>query len=278
MKSFLIFSDLDGSFLHHQNYSYGKNHLVIEKLKKNNHQIIFNSSKTYSEIRIILKTLKLTMMPFSCENGATLYFPKTIFKKIKKSQSFEDYWKINLTNKNSLKWYKILKELKKDFHFEIICDLSKKDIYKLTNLRNIKQMLKREASQLIIWKDNKKNFHEFSKMIKINCKGSLNQGGRFIQISSPCNKRIATKEICHIYHESFGDKFYQSIIAIGDNKNDRDMLNLAKYSCVIKNKYSAPIKLNYLKKNVFYSQTDAPLGWEESLKHLNKKLNGKIYQ
>ena len=36
MKSFLIFSDLDGSFLHHQNYSYGKNDLVIEKLKKIN--------------------------------------------------------------------------------------------------------------------------------------------------------------------------------------------------------------------------------------------------
>ena len=138
--------------------------------------------------------------------------------------------------------------------------------------------VKREARQIIIWKDNKKNFSEFSKMIKINRQGSLNQGGRFIQISSPCNKRIATKEICHIYHELFGDKFYQSIIAIGDNKNDRDMLNLAKYSCVIKNEYSAPIKLNYLKKNVFYSQTDAPLGWEESLKHLNKKLNGKIYQ
>ena len=87
-----------------------------------------------------------------------------------------------------------------------------------------------------------KNFNEFTKIIKINLKGSLNQGGRFIQISSPCNKRIATKEICHIYHESFGDKFYQSIIALGDNKNDRDMLNFAKYPCVIKNKYSAPIE------------------------------------
>ena len=86
MKSFLIFSDLDGTFLNHQNYSYGKNHLIIEKLKKNNHHIIFNSSKTYSEIKLILKQLKLTMMPFSCENGATLYFPKKIFKKIKKSK------------------------------------------------------------------------------------------------------------------------------------------------------------------------------------------------
>ena len=276
MKSYLIFSDLDGTFLHHQNYSYGKNDLVIEKLKKHNHQIIFNSSKTFSEIKLILKKLKLTMMPFSCENGATLYFPKTIFKKIKKSQSFEDYWKINLTNKNSLKWYKILKKLKKDFHFELICDLSKKDLLKLTNLKNIKQMLNREASQLIIWKDSKKNFNELSKIIKINYKGALNQGGRFIQISSPCNKRISTKEICHIYHESFRDKYYQPFIALGDNKNDRDMLNFAKYACVIKNKYSTPIKLNSLKKNVFYSQKEAPLGWSESLINLDKKLNGKI--
>ena len=276
MKSYLIFSDLDGSFLHHQNYSYGKNDLVIEKLKKNNHQIIFNSSKTCSEIRIILKALKLTMMPFSCENGATLYFPKTIFKKIKKSQSFEDYWKINLTNKNSIKWYKILKKLKKDFYFELICDLSKKDLLKLTNLKNIKQMLNREASQLIIWKDSKKKLDEFSRMIKINYKGALNQGGRFIQISSPCNKRIATKEICHIYHETFHDKYYQSFIALGDNENDREMLNFAKYACVIKNKYSTPIKLNSLKKNVFYSQKEAPWGWQESLMKLNKKLNGKI--
>ena len=276
MKSYLIFSDLDGTFLHHQNYSYGKNDLVIEKLKKNNHQIIFNSSKTFSEIKLILKKLKLTMMPFSCENGATLYFPKTIFKKIKKSQSFENYWKINLTNKNSLKWYKILKKLKKDFHFELICDLSKNDLLKLTNLKNIKQMLNREASQLIIWKDTKKNFNEFSKMIKFNYKGSLNQGGRFIQISSPCNKRIATKEICHIYHETFHDRYYQPFLALGDNENDREMLNFAKYACVIKNKYSTPIKLNSLKKNVFYSQKEAPWGWQESLMSFDKKLNGKI--
>jgi len=276
MKSYLIFSDLDGTFLHHQNYSFGKNDLVIEKLKKNNNQIIFNSSKTYSEIKLILKKLKLTMMPFSCENGAILYFPKKIFKKIKKSQSFEDYWKINLTNKNSLQWYRILKKLKKDFSFELICDLSKKDLLKLTNLKNIKQMLNREASQLIVWKDNKKKFNEFSRIIKIKHKGSLNQGGRFIQISSPCNKRIATKEICHIYHESFHDKYYQPFIALGDNKNDRDMLNFAKYACVIENKYSTPIKLNSLKKNVFYSQKEAPWGWRESLMYVDKKLDGKI--
>ena len=276
MKSFLIFSDLDGTFLHHQNYSYGKNDLIIEKLKKNNHHIIFNSSKTYYEIKLILKQLKLTMMPFSCENGATLYFPKNIFKKIKKSKNFETYWKISLAEKNSLEWYKILKKLKNDFQFEIICDLSKRSLSKLSNLKDITQMLNREASQLIIWKDNQKNFNKFTKIIKINLKGAINQGGRFIQISSPCNKRIATKVICHVYHESFGDRFYRSVIALGDNKNDRDMLNFAKYPCVIKNKYAAILKLISSKKNTYFSKKDAPSGWGESLKYVDKELNGKI--
>ena len=276
MKGFLIFSDLDGTFLHHQNYSYGNNDLVIEKLKKNNHQIIFNSSKTYSEIKLILKKLKLTMMPFSSENGAILYLPKKIFKKINKSQSFEEYWKINLTSKNSHKWYKILKKLKKDFQFEMISELSKKNILNLTNLKNIENMLNRDASQIIIWKDNKKNFNRFKKIIKINLKGAVNQGGRFIQISSVCNKRIATKEICHIYQKSFRDKFYKSVVALGDSNNDRDMLNFAKYSCVIKNKFTPLLKLKSSKKNIYHSKKEAPLGWSDSLMYLDKKLNGKI--
>ena len=65
---------------------------------------------------------------------------------------------------------------------------------------------------------------------------------------------------------------------VGIAISDENKIIATPYKTLIKNKYSAPIKLNYLKKNVFYSQTDAPLGWEESLKHLNKKLNGKIYQ
>lgn len=276
MKSFLIFSDLDGTFLDHQNYSFGRNNQVVIKLKNKNHQLIFNSSKTYSEIKLILKKLRLLKMPFSCENGAILYFPKTIFKKLKYSKSQENYWKILLTDKNSDQWYRNLKKLKKKFDFKILKDLPKKDLIKLTNLQNINPMLDREASQLIIWRDNITKYKEFKKIIKYHENGMLTQGGRFIQISSPCNKRIATKEISHIYFNLFNDKYYKSIIALGDNQNDKAMLNFVSHSCVIKNRYSSNLRLNSYKKNVYYSKKNAPSGWEESLKFVDKKIGGKI--
>ena len=92
MKRYLIFTDLDGTLLDHENYSFGANKKTISTIINNKNEIIFNTSKTFSECKKLLKELKLSNMPFSTENGAVLYFPKIRFNKIKNSSSFEKYW------------------------------------------------------------------------------------------------------------------------------------------------------------------------------------------
>ena len=82
MKRYLIFTDLDGTLLDHEDYSYGNNKKLISRIVSNQNEIIFNTSKTFSESTNLLKELNLTNMPFSTENGAVLYFPKNRFKKI----------------------------------------------------------------------------------------------------------------------------------------------------------------------------------------------------
>ena len=77
-KSYLIFTDLDGTLIDHKNYSFGTNDKLIKKLIKNKHQVIINSSKTYIEIKKLIKKLNLEDMPFSSENGAFIFFPKNI--------------------------------------------------------------------------------------------------------------------------------------------------------------------------------------------------------
>ena len=62
-KSYLIFTDLDGTLIDHQNYSLGANDKIIKKLTQNSHQVIINSSKTYSEIKKLINTLHLANMP-----------------------------------------------------------------------------------------------------------------------------------------------------------------------------------------------------------------------
>ena len=66
-------------------------------------------------------------------------------------------------------------------------------------------------------------------------------------------------------------------IALGDSRNDIDMLNSCKYSCLIKNSSGAYPKLRSNKKNVFKSSMIAPVGWSEVLYKLNKTLENKIF-
>ena len=73
MKRYLIFTDLDGTLLDHENYSYGNNNKLIASIINNHNDVIFNTSKTFSESINLLKKLNLTNMPFSTENGALLY-------------------------------------------------------------------------------------------------------------------------------------------------------------------------------------------------------------
>ena len=49
MKRYLIFTDLDGTLLDHENYSYGNNNKIIASIINNHNEVIFNTSKTLSE-------------------------------------------------------------------------------------------------------------------------------------------------------------------------------------------------------------------------------------
>ena len=98
-----------------------------------------------------------------------------------------------------------------------------------------------------------------------------------MQISSICNKRIAKKLISHVYDIQFRDKYSKNTIALGDSRNDIDMLNSCKYPCLIKNSSGAYPKLRSNKKNVFKSSKLAPDGWSQVLYKLNKTLDNKIF-
>ena len=117
----------------------------------------------------------------------------------------------------------------------------------------------------------------FKNELKSEKEGVLIKGSRFMQISSICNKRIAKKLISHVYDIQFRDKYSINTIALGDSKNDIDMLNSCKYSCLIKNSTGTHVKLRPNKKNVFKSSKLAPDGWRQVLYKLNNTLETKIF-
>ena len=70
--SLVIFTDIDGTFLDHDTFSEGDNFEILDKLVENNHYVVFNSSKTFHEIKKMQDRHK-TSFPFICETGGGIY-------------------------------------------------------------------------------------------------------------------------------------------------------------------------------------------------------------
>ncbi len=267
----LIFSDIDGTFMNHDNYSYS--HLKNYVLKiKNKSLIVFNSSKTFSEIKKINYNLKINV-PFIVENGACIFFPKNFLKKKPITSSFflqNDFLGYKISKKNSDFWYNSLIEIKRNFNlsFSFFRELSDKQLQEITGLEQneLKDSKDRLFSEPIYWEDSDNKFEEFKKQVEL-IGGLINVGGRFVHVTDGYDKGKAVKEFLKLFKENFNDEYLS--VSLGDSQNDISMLELTDYRCIIKSKKKNLDLKN--KKNLYHSKNIAPKGWSESLDYIFKK-------
>lgn len=74
----IIFTDLDGTLLDRETYSYEKVLETISTLKKHKIPIVFCSHKTCAELQIYLRKLAIND-PFIVENGGAIFVPCNYF-------------------------------------------------------------------------------------------------------------------------------------------------------------------------------------------------------
>ena len=72
----VIMTDLDGCVLDPETYKYDKALSLIQRLREQGIEIIFNSSKTKAEQLLYMDRLGLKNIVFIVENGAAIYIPK----------------------------------------------------------------------------------------------------------------------------------------------------------------------------------------------------------
>ena len=71
----IIFTDLDGTFLNHDDYSYQDSLQALNSIFQKEIPLIFTTSKTKIEIEKLQNNLQITE-PFIVENGAAIFIPK----------------------------------------------------------------------------------------------------------------------------------------------------------------------------------------------------------
>lgn len=70
----IVFTDLDGTLLNHEDYSFDEARPALDRIKRKGIPLIITTSKTRAEVEVIQRAMGI-QEPFIVENGAAVFFP-----------------------------------------------------------------------------------------------------------------------------------------------------------------------------------------------------------
>ena len=262
---YLIFSDLDGTLLDEDTYSFQEATEAIEFLKEKEIPLILCSSKTRFEMELYREKMDIMTYPFIPENGGAIFIPKTKlnlhdfeYKVIDKYQVIEIGKPHEVIKK---KFQEILNRL--GFQIKGFSQMEAKEISKLSGLplKEAKLAAQREYSEPFIFKNDKYKFFLLEEAIK-KYGLKLTKGNRFYSISWGSDKGKAVQILKSIYQQTYSHKTIISV-GIGDSPNDIPMLKEVDVPVVVRRK-SGKYQVCDL-ENVYYTQKIGPRGWSEAI-------------
>lgn len=258
----IVFTDLDGTLLDFDTYSFHDALPTIAVLKSLEIPIIPNTSKTLYETVEIMSKLRLKN-PFVVENGGGIFIPKDYPLRIKNGENFNDYILIKLG-----KDYKILRGFfegfKKEFNLIGFGDMDDEEIMKLTGLEveKVKLMRKRMFSEPFV--GDIENIRKFSEICIKNGYKIL-KGGRFYHLVwGEQDKGRAVKILINLYKDTFKDDLRS--IGLGDSENDEDMLKAVDIPIIIPNPKFGYANINV--ENAIRVKCMGSKGWAEGIKRV----------
>tara|TARA_B100000123_G_scaffold230094_1_gene179588 strand:- start:584 stop:1384 length:801 start_codon:yes stop_codon:yes gene_type:complete len=260
--SLIIFTDLDGSLLHRDNFRFDEIKDYLKKIIDDGIIVIPNTSKTQSEIEEFIKDLG-SSLPFISENGSEIHgldlinsnFPNKIILSRDKKELLEIFNK------------KVPKELKDQCKF--ISEMNTKEQIDILGLKdkNLKNALNRKYTIPFLFKGNKV---EKNKLLKVLRSASLTmqEGGRVLNLGDNTNKVKSMNQVLKIYRK-IENKI--KVIAVGDNLNDLDMLRNSDIPCLVFNDQFKQDQINI--DNLIVSNKPSPEGWADVIKMALVKLD-----
>ncbi len=258
-EQILIFTDLDGTLLDHDTYSFDEASPSLKQVEALNIPIIINSSKTAGEI-IDLKRQLNNHHPFIIENGSAILTPEN------PTLNDTDYTEYILGTPREEVLH-TLKKVASPFitQFKQFSHCSTEELMAMTGLKysDAEKSNRRYYTEPLQWLGDDTSKEHFIHAVHQTGLHTL-QGGRFLHIMGHTDKGkalLAFKE-----HYTKHSKKPVKTIALGDSGNDIAMLEAADIAVVIRSKHYPPPEFAHPNKMI--SNQYGPAGWHEAIQKI----------
>jgi len=246
----IIFTDLDGTLLDHDTYSFAAAKSMLNFIRTHNIPLIIVSSKTKNEILELQKSLKI-FNTFVFENGAGIYIADQGV-----TRTFALGYDIHQIRKSFSKY-------KKKIGMRGFSDMSLEEIVKSTGLSPKKAQAARERLFTEPFTmENEDQLQILQQMARVDGLDVV-AGGRFYHlITEGQDKAKSIKVVKDFYEQKYQQNF--TTIALGDSPNDLSMLQSVDYPILIPYPDGPYMKCSM--KNLTKAKFPGPPGWNQALK------------
>lgn len=267
----LIYTDLDGTLLDHDDYRFDAASPSLESLRAASVPVIPVTSKTLAELEELADLVPFRH-PWIVENGGMIVMPDNYFDITEDIPKIEQF----RVKKLAPDYASILDALSQirlnsGFRFMGFNDFSAEDVARHTGLSLHKAVLarQRQCSEPLLWQDSDTAFESFT--VQLATYGlTATQGGRFIHVMGKVDKQDAITKLNKLYRNNGFRNF--TTVAFGDSPNDQRMLEMADIAVVIRHKNNTIMTLA-TDKDVYYSRASGPEGWNEFMLTLLQRLS-----
>lgn len=219
----VIFTDLDGTLLDLETYTYDLALPSIEYLRSQEIPIVFCSVKTRAEQEVYRKELQIED-PFIVENGGAVFIPRGYFRFHFDYHKAEDGYLVIELGIPYHQIREVLAQIRDDtgVNFRGFGDMSTEEVASLTSLdlEAAQRAKAREYDETVNLEATAEELDRFFDAIK---KTGLNytSGSRYHDVTGPNDKGKATRILIELFNRKSGPI---KTIAIGDSPNDLPLL------------------------------------------------------
>jgi HAD-superfamily hydrolase, subfamily IIB/mannosyl-3-phosphoglycerate phosphatase family len=263
---YLFFSDLDGTLLDHDTYSYEPSREATAILREHQFPLILVSSKTFSEMKILHDEMELAA-PFIFENGGGIYWP-------------DDRGRIEYCGKNVsvLREGRELLESVLGEPVRFISDITADEIVNITGLSRERALLSQRRMTSLPFILNTENKFGIDDLDRINEQLSsrgfyITKGGRFYHfLSLQFSKGSAIRKVIDFYRREFNSSI--TTVGIGDSENDIAMFNVVDIPVVVRKHDGTLIKTGI--EHIRKTSCIGPEGFNEAVKSIIEGSSGSM--